>query len=180
MQAQTIQEPQLTRQEKIGKAKEYHLAGEQYLRDGNYAAADEAFKKAQQVLGQTAKTDIQPPVTKDQPVTKEAKSGQPIANYLKGLETNPKNPDLYYNLAVEYLKIHDYGKATEALKKAIKLNPRDRDAYYNLGVLYDDYFQDKKQALLYYRKYVSLERDPVSARLVMDWIKEITSLTGLK
>jgi tetratricopeptide (TPR) repeat protein len=129
-QAQTIDSPQLTRQEKIGKAKEYHLAGEQYLQEGNYTAADEAFKKAQQLLGQYVKTDIQPPVTQAQVLTKEGKSEQPIAHYLKGLETNPKNPDLYYNLAVEYLKINGYKQAAEALKKVIKLNPRDGEAYY--------------------------------------------------
>lgn len=131
------------RQQRLRKAKDYYLAGEQFLRQGNYTAADEEFKKAQEILGGVSS------------LPKED-TGSPKEAGSKAIALEPKNANLHYNLAVEYLKTKQFKAAEQALKKVIQLNPKDKDAYYNLGVLYEIYLEDKRQALDYYCRYLKL------------------------
>lgn len=150
------QEPELSTGQKAQKAKEHYLIGKQLIQQGNYSAADEEFKKAQQLLKGASSTVT----SKTQPVLQS-----PVAK--------AENPDLHYNLAVEYLKTNQFMKASEAFKRVIQLNPKDKDAYYNLGVLHESYLGDKKQAIAYYTKYIKLTSRKEYTSQVKAWIRQI-------
>lgn len=173
-------EVELSAEQKIKKAKEYYLTGKQLIQQGNYSAADEEFKKAQQLLKEssstaTSKTQpaLQSPVAKAWEVAKKGGLEEAILQYVKAISLEPQNPDLHYNLAIEYLKTNQFMKASEAFKRVIQLNPKDKDAYYNLGVLYESYFGDKKQAIAYYAKYIKLASRKEDTRQVKAWIRQI-------
>ena len=67
---------------------------------------------------------------------KDGESDKAISYYLKAIDLVPASSDLHYNLAIGYLKIHDYRRAEREFKRAISFNSDNKDAYYNLGVLY--------------------------------------------
>lgn len=180
----TLEDSQLTREEKIKKAKGYYAAGEQYLREGNYSAADDLFRKAQELLGQSPSLVYTVPEASPQvqeiPLARQAweyskkrESKNAIAFYLQAIKADAKNPDLYYNLAIEYLKTSQFKEAAGAFTKVIKLNPQDKSAFYNLGVLCEGYLGDPKQALEYYRKYLKLAPNAEDTKEVKSWIQEI-------
>jgi len=98
---------------------------------------------------------------------------QAIALYIKAVDLEPRNPELHYNLAVEYLKAYNYSLAEEEFKKVIALDPKDKDAYYNLGVLYESYIIDKKQAIFCYTQYLRLASRADDRNKVKGWIKQI-------
>lgn len=175
----------LTRQEKLQRAKFYYAAGESYIQQGNFVAADEAFKKAQTLLQETGQ-----PITPSEAQGKDsATEAAPQADaapraplekygideYLSMLKDRPYSSDLYYNLGLEYLKQNQFAHAADAFKKTVALNPKDQDACYNLGVLYENFLKDKLQALAYYKMYLKLAPRAPDAEQVKKWIKEITA-----
>ena len=187
----TQQTPEFSHEDTVRKSQEYYTAGKKLLEEGDYAAADEAFKKAQGLL-----INASPPVRVEQittpPLTtpekipiepslagkalaasKKEASQEAINLYLKALELAAENPNLHYNLGVEYLKAGEYKKAAESFKKVITLNPKDADAYYNLGALYESYLQDKTRALVYYTSYLKFASHKDTAREVKEWIRQI-------
>lgn len=180
-------EVELSAEQKIKKAKEYYLSGKQFIQQGNYSVADEEFKKAQQLLkglstaltqGPKQSPAVTPPNFKSLAVeawetAKKGESEEAISHYLKAITLDPKNSDLHYNLAIEYLKTNQFMKASEALMQVIQMNPKDKDAYYNLGVLYESYFGDKKQAIAYYIQYIKLAGEEKDTGEVKTWIRQM-------
>lgn len=163
--------------QKAQKAQEYYLKGKELSAKGEFSAANAEFKKAQQLLGpnqaQVAAAVEQPAVKTavlnpaeqavktQQTAPIETKRSEPevvkdTAYYLKVIEKDPKNSNLYYNLALEYIRNNQFKLAAQALSQVIMINPKDADAYYNLGVLTESYSSDKKQAMACYKKYVEL------------------------
>lgn len=59
-----------------------------------------------------------------------------IELYKKAIALKPRNPDIYYNLAVAYDKISTYEDSIKAYTKTIELNPAYTDAYINLGAAF--------------------------------------------
>ena len=53
--------------------------------------------------------------------------------YKKGIERNPKNKNLYIDMAALNIRKGDYKKAVEWAKKALKIDPQNAIAYYNLS-----------------------------------------------
>lgn len=212
----------LSRQQRIQMANEHYVKGKEYNRQGDYAKANEEFKKAQdllsglegagasEVLASGAKIDITGQPLKENtaiasPAIKRGKDGrvkapvlpedvqrdadnyfrhglafarkgqiwEAIDAYKKALELTPENPNLHYNLAIEYLKSNKFAEAAEEFKKVIELNPKEKDAYYNLGVLYDSYLGDKDAARMYYAKYIKMSRNSEEVKRVKGWIAQI-------
>lgn len=173
------------RQERAQKAREYFLAGKELIRQGNYAAADSEFKKAQQLLQDallpvvSAKAEPKPAVVREEAEKpKETKeihklTEDPISDYLGAIRINPKNPDLHYNLACEYIKTNEYKLAEEEFKRALQLNHRDKDACYNLGVLYENYLDDRNMAVYYYGRYIGLAPRADDVWRVRVWVNDL-------
>ena len=165
------------------EAREHFASGKKLMREGSYSAADKEFKKAQEILKSSSSPDVnQEAVTgKTQERTKgkslepklEIKPPENTSYYLEAVKKNPKDSDLHYNLAVVYLRNHQYADAARSLKKAVSLNPKDKNAYYNLAVLYESYLNDKRQALEYYSRYLRLSSRAEDTREIKSWINQI-------
>ena len=208
---------------------EHYAKGKELNQQGNYAAANEEFKKAQDLMAgtetivmpqpasalaeksieqapaapalptpavpqkqtkQTAKQKNKeaaktPPVPEG--VQKQAEnyfrealessrngaSEQAISHYKQAVSLTPNNPNLLYNMAVEYLKMNKFDEAVGLFKAVVELNPKEKDAYYNLGVIYDSYLGDKDMAKFYYNKYLKLATKSDDIREVKGWIAQI-------
>ena len=165
---------------KTEKAKEHYSAGKRFFQTGEFAKADEEFKKAQGILADLKANPL--PLANEKiklpaPLPVEVKKSQDIEDvqfYHKAIAASPKNPNLYYNLGVEYLKINQFIQAKDAFSRAAQLNPNDKDAYYNLGVLCEKYLNDKKQALNYYLQFIKISPSGEDADKVKSWIQQIT------
>ena len=174
------------------EAREYFASGKKLMQEGNYAAADEEFKKAQEILKNSSGPDLvsglnapeanqETGAGKIKKITKErylepgleSRPPENTSYYLEAIKKNPQNADLYYNLAVGYLKNNQYADAAGSLKKAVSLNPKDKNAYYNLAVLYESYLNDKRQALEYYSRYLRLSSKADDTREVKSWMNQI-------
>ncbi|MCM8800671.1 MAG: tetratricopeptide repeat protein [Candidatus Omnitrophica bacterium] len=199
----------LSTEEKIQKAKEHYLRGKQLIETQDFQAADEEFKKAQ-ILLESPSLELQTlvgSVKEDKaPVTEESqeaelKSGgetavtlartameldqknqyeEAITFYLKAIQLQPQNSNLYYNLGVEYIKINQYAQAEESFKMAVKLNPKDKDAYYNLGILYDSYLINKKEAINCYLRYLKLASNKEEIKKIKQRIEYLKKGLGIK
>jgi len=165
------------------EAREHFASGKKLMQEGNYSAADEEFKKAQEILksSSTLNANHETVAGKTRERTKE-KHFEPeqildppenTTYYLEAVKKNPKDSDLYYNLAVVYLKNNQYADAAGSLKKALSLNPKDKNAYYNLAVLYESYLNDKRQALEYYSRYLRLSSKADDTREIKSWMNQI-------
>lgn len=70
-------------------------------------------------------------------VTFMLKKYRESVNYTRRLiKYSPKNPKLYFNLAVSHSLLNNNTEALKNYKKAIELNPSFFAAYYNIGVIY--------------------------------------------
>lgn len=192
------QDEGLSQEEKTRKAREYYASGKALLEQGDYKGADAQFKKAQGLLTQNlpsdkpksspsgssqnltlSEADRQPPEETLSPAKKAweaAKKGanqEAISLYQEAITALAPNANLYYNLALEYLKTKRFREAAQAFKRAIQLNPRDKDAYFNLAVLYESYLNDKKQALGYYSQYLKYASPNDNTAEAREWVRQI-------
>jgi tetratricopeptide (TPR) repeat protein len=153
------------RQEKIKKAREFYAQGQKFLREGNYSAANEAFGKAELVLGREDPEQLVdvPPAPADAPAAERI------------IPLPVQDPSFYYNAGVEALKKGAYKQAQEAFAKALSFDPQDKDACYNLAVLYENYLGNKREALKYYLRYVNLAPEAPDAEQVRSWIDQLNT-----
>ena len=217
-----------TRQQRMQMANEHYAKGKELNQQGNYAAANEEFKKAQDLISGTEALAIPQPTTavaeksteqvptpailapaapqkptkqkakqknkeviKTPPVPEDvqkqadnyfrsalesSKNGEPeqaISYYKQAVSLTPNNPNLLYNMAVEYLKMSKFDEAAGLFKAVVQLNPKEKDAYYNLGVIYDSYLGDKDMAKFYYTKYLKVANKSDDIREVKGWVAQI-------
>ncbi len=170
----------------IAKAKEHYDKGKEHSLKGEYSKANEEFKKAEEILSKgkyeekvssrhlSLGTDknivVQQIIENAKKASLRSSPQEAIKYYLDLLNFAPDNPDIYYNLGVEYLKKYDYFDAVQEFMHAIRLNPRDADACYNLGILYEIFLNDKKMAVFYYKKYLDINPHARDRKIVEEWI----------
>jgi tetratricopeptide (TPR) repeat protein len=178
----------------ISAAEDHYLQGKEFLLKGDYEKANEAFKKAEAALEgiKPAPRPVIPLADKAPPESAAAPapvSVDPLQQaaaayargnlrgalrfYQKALEKYPRNYNIHYNLGVIYLRGEDYARATDEFEKVIASNKKDAAAYYNLGVLYENFLGNRKQALIYYRKYLIFARKGREKTMVKGWIEYI-------
>jgi tetratricopeptide (TPR) repeat protein len=171
----------LSGEQKLEKAGQYYAKGKQFIQQGEFARADQEFKKAQQILDDsfqsapagTLKAQPTAGVPGDWEAVQKSKPEEIIAFLLHAISLDPENPDLHYNLAIQYIKANNFKEAADALQQVIKTNPQDKDAYYNLGVLYENYLDDIKKARAYYSHYIKFSPFSDDAAQVKTWIRQI-------
>jgi tetratricopeptide (TPR) repeat protein len=165
-------------------ASDYYALGRELMNKGDYAGADDAFRRAQALLAPVTPSPVaRTTVPVSQAATDTRRKAQVplvapveqqgIAYYSDAVKKNPRNADLYYNLAVEYIKQKQYPDAAITLKRVLYLNPKDKDACYNLGVLYENYLGDKREALQYYGLYVKYAPKAPDRWQVEAWVRQI-------
>ena len=173
----------ISRKAKLEKAKDYFSIGQLFLKEGNYAAANAEFAKAELTLQEASMTAPEDEVTERSPANdkteKEKKQVEKaMSYYLEEIKKETSNPDYYFNLAVDYLKQGQFVLAEESFKLVINLNPLDKESCYNLGILYDNYLGNPEKASKYYQQYLNIAPDAPDAGLVRNWIKAIKDANG--
>jgi len=63
--------------------------------------------------------------------------------------------------------------ALELYQKAFVKDPNCSDAYLQTAILYDEYLNDKTNAIIAYEKFLSISKSPVMRKRVQAWILEI-------
>ncbi|MFH1767703.1 MAG: hypothetical protein ABH858_00895 [Candidatus Omnitrophota bacterium] len=175
------------------RIQQHYLKGKEYISKGDYLKANEEFKQAEGLLRgvqapqRSEIAEIPAKLKVQESIPPEAKgilerigklrtvsnSAEIVKMYLELSEVMPDNPDVYYNLAVNYLRGSHYWRAHEALKEVIRLNPDDKDACYNLAVLNESYIGDKNLAVSYYKKYLELDPQAKDKSSVESWIESL-------
>ncbi len=100
----------------------------------------------------------------------KGKLKEALGIYKSLVAKNPKNSNLHYNLGVIYLGIREYLNAAHEFEKAILFNPKNAEAYYNLGVLYENYLNDRKKAIKYYKEYLKFSKSYEEKNTIKGWI----------
>ena len=158
-------QPVSPRQEKVRQARDYYSQGQKLLRDGNLAAANDAFAKAELILGRDDLSDAAAVEVPAAPAEKIPAAQQQAVS----------DPDAYYNAGIAALRAAEYKQAAVAFHSALNLDPGDKDACYNLAVLYENYLGNKREALKYYLRYVNLAPDAEDAAQVRSWIEQLNA-----
>ena len=192
-------EEEVSREQLLQKSRQYFQEGERFYNQGDYPRADEEFKKAQELLEglkhdqtlvvteyekeesslieneakETGLADYDVYLESAMGFAKNGDSERAISYYLRAIALAADKSNLYYNLAIEYLKTKQFNQAAEELNKVIQLDPKDKDAFYNLGVLYENYLGDLERARLYYKRYIKLAPHAVDVKNVKSWIRRI-------
>jgi len=160
----------------IRQAQEFYSAGQQYMKDGNFTAANDAFMKAELVLSSVETLPEVPEAPDAQPRLQQPPP-PPQAPQIKSSSVVPAvalDPDIYYNLGVGALQKGDFIQAEAAFLRVVELAPLDKEACYNLGVLYEKYIYRPKDAVSYYKRYIVLsDEGDRDAERVKGWVKEI-------
>lgn len=100
-------------------------------------------------------------------LTRQGKSADAIALFLKLTQEFPELPEPYNNLAVLYAAQGQYDKARAALDMAIRANPSYAVAYENLGDVY------AKLATQAYEKSLQLETNNAAAQGKLALIRDL-------
>ncbi len=134
---------------------------------------DAAAQRADAVL--TAKpADVEMRFLKGLILTRQGKSADAVALFLKLTQDFPELPEPYNNLAVLYAAQGQYDKARAALEMAIRANPSYAVAYENLGDVY------AKLATQSYDKSLQLEANNASAQGKLALIRDLDSYGSKK
>ena len=179
-QDQTIVE----RQKKLEEAKKHYAQGQRLIKEGDYAAANTEFAKAELLLKEEALL-VQAPLPREThaapgDAAKKEQIERAMRFYLDEIKKETNSPDFYYNLALEYLRKGQFMLAEEYFKLTLNVNPLDKDAAYNLGILYENYLNDKEKAIVFYQQYLNIAPDAPDAKEVRQWIKDIKLSMGKK
>jgi tetratricopeptide (TPR) repeat protein len=161
----------------ITAAQRYYDKGKEYLNQGDFLKADEAFKQAEFLLvpnqesigliaeakhfevlktpdasGQSEASTVKPENTIQSSVMD---SDQAINKCKESLKSDQRNSKVYYyNLGVLYARNNDYLNSAKMFDKVISLDRKDYEAYYNLGAIYETVFVNRPKAIECYQMYL--------------------------
>lgn len=74
-------------------------------------------------------------------------SDKAIDKLIVAVESNPDDPDIYFNLALAYDKLGEEEKMIGAYEKIIEIDPEYEGAYLNLGAFYNEKANDVIKAM---------------------------------
>ena len=86
---------------------------------------------------------------------------------------NKEKLDMHYNMAVIYAKEGRLDEAEAEYLKALRIDPTDADIHYNLGILYDQDLKKPGEAVIHYRRYLTLRPNAADSDQVKNWIMEL-------
>ena len=92
--------------------------------------------------------------------------------YQKAIAIDDKYTDAWFNLGLIYANTNKLNNAVDCFDKVISIDNKYTYAYYALGLAYE-YQHDNQRAVLNYKKYVLLERDPNLINTVNTKIKQL-------
>jgi uncharacterized coiled-coil protein SlyX len=72
----------------------------------------------------------------------------------------------------------DYpNEALDFYEKAIAKSPKCEDAYLQMALLYDEYLNDRQNAIIAYEKFLSITKSPAMRERVQNWLAEMREST---
>jgi tetratricopeptide (TPR) repeat protein len=155
----------------LRQAQEFYSTGKKYMQNGNFTAANDAFEKAELVLGATGAL---PPLPEAPDMSPQLLPQAPRSPARGAVSVDTLDPNIYYNLGVGALQKGDFIQAEAAFLRVVDMSPLDKEACYNLGVLYEKYFNRPKDALIYYKRYINLsDENDRDVERVKGWMKVI-------
>ena len=93
-----------------------------------------------------------------------------ISFYEKAIKTKDNEPYAYYNLGVCYIKLQEYDKAIEMIKKTLCLN-LDAKYFFNLAYCYS-MKEDNPKALRYFNMAWALDNEDKDCEKAIDLITQ--------
>lgn len=88
-------------------------------------------------------------------LAREGRLKEAVEEYRQAIAQDPKDKDLYYNLACIYSRLNDLNKAVENYKMVLQLDPKDKESLYNLSRVYES-LNDDKNSRYYHEAYLKL------------------------
>src|SRR5438309_1284913 len=84
--------------------------------------------------------------------------------YVRSLKINPRFPQAYNNLGLNYASLGDFQRAIRALQKATDLDPKNARAFYNLGLIHlqSRHFEQAAQAFGHAHELSPGDSDPLT------------------
>jgi len=79
----------------------------------------------------------------------------------------PFTRSIYFYRGLNFYLQKKYVLAIKFYKKIIALDPHHPFTYYNLAITYDDYYQDKRPAITYYEKFLTLSSEDKNNTLLI-------------
>ena len=122
--------------------------GSEYLRQGNYKLAIQAFNEALKLNPRSAKVYV----SRGDAYSRTKDDEKAIADYTAALKIDRKSADAYQARGFLYLQKDQYGKAIDDYSKALEIIPKSTDAYfhragaYMRGGQYDEAISDYTRA----------------------------------
>jgi tetratricopeptide (TPR) repeat protein len=113
----------------------YVSSGYSYLGQGEYAKAEESFKKALEINPNNDGVYV----TLGLCYQEQKKYALAEESFKKAIELNPKNSFAYSFLGDFYRKQNNYAQAKELFEKAVALDPENHSAWTALWQVYDFY-----------------------------------------
>ncbi len=89
------------------------------------------------------------------------------------MATDMEMRDMHYNMGTVYTKEGKYKESEREYLSALRIDPSDAESHYNLGVLYDDYLNDKQNAVRHYKAYLKLRPNANDVNMVKEWLMRL-------
>ena len=81
--------------------------------------------------------------------------------------------DMHFNMGCVYAREGKFRLAEREYLRALQVDPNDSGVHYNLGILYDDELNDKRRAIVHYRKYLKLNPHGNDVDEVKGWLMQL-------
>ncbi len=95
--------------------------------------------------------------------------------FLRALQLNTQNPEIYNHLGRMYRQSGQFSKALEIYKQGLEIDPESPNLLRNTGILLDLYLSNPEAALEYYQRYLKKKPDDKQVKI---WIADLSVRIG--
>ena len=106
--------------------------------------------------------------------TKKDYSSAELA-FLRALQLNTNNPEIYNQLGLMYRQSGQFDKALETYKLGLETAPDNTNLLRNTGILLELYLGTPEAALEYYQRYMKIKPDDKQVKI---WIADLSQRIG--
>ena len=151
---------------------------EEQFNHGVRAIYDQNFDKAEEIflkMTQSYPTLSGPFANLGSVLTTKKEYASAELAFLRALELNKQNPEIYNQLGLMYRQSGQFNKALEIYKQGLETAPENPNLLRNIGILLELYLGTPEAALEYYQRY--LETKP-NDKQVQIWIADLSQRIG--
>ena len=151
---------------------------EEQFNHGVRAMYDQNFDKAEEIflkMTQSYPTLSGPFANLGSVLTTKKDYASAELAFMRALELNKQNPEIYNQLGLMYRQSGQFNKALEIYKQGLESTPENPNLLRNIGILLELYLGTPEAALEYYQRY--LETKP-NDKQVQIWIADLSQRIG--